>query len=249
MRTLPMILTAALVWSCSNVLEPSGSQEVELSQKSLAHIKARKNKVTICHDGKSLEVSQKGWERGHSKHKGDHFGPCTAEQEVVVESEVEPVLMSVATEAVVATPADPVSEPGYEYFQIEVDGVGPGGVTDTVILTEASFGTWIPVDDIHTYEATSGDLSEVHTALYNMSGNSANGKLLFTKDQLPWRYKLKCGKRYTPGHLTIKAYELQKYHVPGRVKLMASNDGVTWKDILDFYPPDAQNAFTPALVM
>ena len=34
-----------------------------------------KKKVTICHKGKTIKVSQQGWKHGHKKH-GDEKGPC-----------------------------------------------------------------------------------------------------------------------------------------------------------------------------
>ena len=37
-----------------------------------------REKVVICHNGHTLTVSKQGWLNGHSKHKGDHLGPCTS---------------------------------------------------------------------------------------------------------------------------------------------------------------------------
>jgi hypothetical protein len=37
-----------------------------------------REKVVICHNGHTLTVSKQGWVNGHSKHKGDHLGPCTS---------------------------------------------------------------------------------------------------------------------------------------------------------------------------
>jgi hypothetical protein len=37
-----------------------------------------REKVVICHNGHTLTVSKQGWVNGHSKHPGDHLGPCTS---------------------------------------------------------------------------------------------------------------------------------------------------------------------------
>jgi hypothetical protein len=37
-----------------------------------------REKVVICHNGHTITTSKQGWVNGHSKHPGDHLGPCTS---------------------------------------------------------------------------------------------------------------------------------------------------------------------------